>query len=111
LGVQVKEISKKMLRNLGIDYGLEVIRVYNGSPAEEAGLEKEDILLTFKDEPLYDIDELINMVQSSDLDEINETLREEIEIKSDELKEQMKELREKLKEIKSDVGKANSQFI
>ena len=59
LGVQVKEISGKMLKNLKIDHGLEVIRVYDGSPAEEAGLEKEDILLSFNGEPLYDTDELI----------------------------------------------------
>ena len=70
LGVQVKEISKKMSKNFKIDYGLEVIRVYDGSPAEEAGLEKEDILLTFNNEPLSDIDELIDMVQSSDVDEV-----------------------------------------
>jgi C-terminal processing protease CtpA/Prc len=48
--------------------------VYENSPAEEAGLEIEDILLTFDGKPVYDTDELRDLVDDVEVDqEVNLT--------------------------------------
>ena len=69
LGVHVKDISERRLNNLKLDYGLEVIKVYKDSPAEEAGLEVEDILLKINDKPLEKVSHLTDIVNDTEIDE------------------------------------------
>ena len=69
LGVQIEKISPKMLKNLGLENGVLVNRVIKGSPAEKAGLEDDDILLTFNGEKLEDPDGLVASVKSLAVDQ------------------------------------------
>lgn len=68
LGVQVKDLSEKMLKNLDIDYGVKVIKVYENSPAEGAGVAEDDILISFDGKKIHDSSDLIDLVQDSDID-------------------------------------------
>ena len=69
LGVQVNNISEQRLKNLNLDYGVEISRVYSDSPAEEAGLKKDDILLTINESPITDSNKMIDMVRAMRKDE------------------------------------------
>ena len=68
LGVQIEKISAKMLTNLGLEYGVQINKVIKDSPAEEAGLESDDILLTLDGEKLNDPDQLVKLVKSRKID-------------------------------------------
>ncbi len=69
LGVKAKNIPERRLDNLKLDYGLEVTKVYKDSPAEKAGLQEEDILLKINGKPLNDVDELIDVIRDTEIDE------------------------------------------
>jgi C-terminal processing protease CtpA/Prc len=69
LGVHVKDLSERRLNNLKLDYGLEVIKVYKDSPAAEAGLEVEDILLKINDRPLEKVSQLTDFIHETEVDE------------------------------------------
>jgi C-terminal processing protease CtpA/Prc len=69
LGVKAKNIPERRLDNLKLDYGLEVTKVYKDSPAEKAGLQEEDILLKINGKPLSDVDELIDIIRDTEIDE------------------------------------------
>ena len=72
LGVQVEDISEKMLKNLNLDHGIRVSKVIKDSPAEKAGLEKDDIILTFDGNDVVDVSDLISMVRKSEAEsEVN----------------------------------------
>ena len=67
LGVLVKDIPERRLNNLKLDYGLEVIRVYKDSPAEEAGLTVEDILLKINGTALNDVEQLSDIIEDTEV--------------------------------------------
>jgi serine protease Do len=69
LGVNAKNISERRLDNLKLDYGIEVAKVYKDSPAENAGLQEEDILLKINGNPLEDVDKMIDLVKDMEIDE------------------------------------------
>ena len=69
LGVHVKDIPERRLNNLKLEYGLEVIKVYKDSPAEEAGLQVEDILLKINDTPLEKVSNLSDIIGNMDIDD------------------------------------------
>ena len=69
LGVQIEDLSDKMLRNLDLDNGIRVKKVLEDSPAEKAGIEEDDILLSYDGKKVHDSKDLINMVQNSDIDD------------------------------------------
>ena len=68
LGVGVSDLSKKMLGNLDLKNGIRVTKVYAESPAEKAGLEKDDILISFDGEKIVNSEDLIEFVQKTDVD-------------------------------------------
>jgi C-terminal processing protease CtpA/Prc len=69
LGIQVKNIPERRMKNLNLDFGLDVTKVYQESPAEKAGLMEGDILLKINGKPLEDLDEMINMIGSMEIGE------------------------------------------
>ena len=69
LGVRIENLSEKMLKNLKIENGVRISKVLKGSPAEEAGLEDDDILVSFNGDKLYDSEDLVKRVNKSDIDD------------------------------------------
>ena len=69
LGVKVKNLTPGYLKSIDQKYGVKITQVLDESPAEEAGLQEEDILLTFREKVLDDRDELMDLVQDSDIDD------------------------------------------
>ena len=58
LGVLVAEIPFEQLDSLGLAYGVEVTRVFPGSPAEQAGLRAGDVLVELDGLPLFSVPRL-----------------------------------------------------
>ncbi len=69
LGVMVETVPLQKLDELGLDYGVEVKKVIPESPAEEAGIEKGDIILKVNDRPVYSPKRLRWIVEHSPVDE------------------------------------------
>ncbi len=69
LGVMVKDVSQKTLKNMGLENGVMITKVYNGSPADKAGLEIEDIIISFAGEKIGDSKELVESVKKSKINE------------------------------------------
>ena len=69
LGVQIEDLSDKMLRNLDLDNGVRVKKVLEDSPAEKAGIEEDDILISYDGKKVHDSQELVKVVRNSDIDD------------------------------------------
>lgn len=69
LGIQVEDLSRKMLKNLTLDHGVKIVKVFDNSPAEEAGLETDDILLSFNGEDLNSPEELVDLVRDREIED------------------------------------------
>jgi membrane-associated protease RseP (regulator of RpoE activity) len=69
LGVHVKNIPERRLTNLELDYGLEVIKVYEDSPAEKAGLKVGDILLKINGSSLEKVSDLSDLIRDKEIDD------------------------------------------
>jgi len=64
LGIEVQEITPEMAKNYGLSRtsGVIVVRVENGSPAEEAGLAAGDIIVEIDKKPVKDLETLNNLL-------------------------------------------------
>lgn len=64
LGIEVREITPEMAKNYGLSRtsGVIVVRVENGSPAEQAGLAAGDIIVEIDKKPVKDIETLNNLL-------------------------------------------------
>lgn len=69
LGVQIEDLSDKMLRNLDLDNGIRIKKVLEDSPAEKAGIEEDDILISYDGKKVRDSKDLVSMVRKSDIDD------------------------------------------
>ncbi len=58
LGVVVHGITEERQKKIDKNYGLYISRIVEGSSAEEAGLKKEDVLLSINKDKLYTPDQL-----------------------------------------------------
>src|SRR5262249_33305302 len=67
LGVQVTPLEGALRSQLGLPdtHGLLVSSVEPSTPAEKAGLKKNDVLLSIGDKPLTGTDDLVKWVQDS----------------------------------------------
>ena len=63
LGVMLADVSKKKLEGMGLKNGVKISKVYNGSPADKAGLEMNDIIITFDGEKVHSPKDLKNSVK------------------------------------------------
>jgi S1-C subfamily serine protease len=52
-----------MLINLNLENGIEISKVYKDSPAEAAGLQDEDIILSFAGKEIHNTEDLIKLVR------------------------------------------------
>ena len=68
LGVQVTSLSEKILQNMDLDHGVKIVRVIDESPAEEAGLEKDDVIITFDGREVRSPDDLQDFVHDTESD-------------------------------------------
>lgn len=71
-GLIPKQLSKEFAQDLGLSrrYGVMVDRILPGSPAGRAGLLPFDILLTIKDEPVKNVNDMLKIVASIEPEEI-----------------------------------------
>ncbi|MBI5020770.1 MAG: PDZ domain-containing protein [Ignavibacteriales bacterium] len=67
LGVQILDVNKKLKdkKNLSVERGAFVQEVVDDSPAEEAGIEKGDVILKFADEMIDDGEDLTDAVRAT----------------------------------------------
>jgi serine protease Do len=64
LGIEVQDITPEMAKNYDLSRtsGVIVVRVENGSPAEEAGMAAGDIIVEIDKKPVGDIEALNNLL-------------------------------------------------
>lgn len=74
IGVQCEKLSGVVRSQLGLESGLAVQKVYEDSPAKEAGVKKHDILLKVDDEALRSVNDLVDAVQASGTEDATLTL-------------------------------------
>ncbi len=65
LGVRVADLPDYLKSYLNISYGVLVVEVIKDSPAEKAGIKKDDIILEFDNKPVYSYDDLIDLIMQS----------------------------------------------
>ncbi|MBA4312472.1 MAG: hypothetical protein C0417_07560 [Chlorobiaceae bacterium] len=67
LGVEIQDVNKKLKekKNLSVDRGAFVQTVVENSPAEEAGIEKGDVIVKFADEAIDDSEDLTDAVRAT----------------------------------------------
>ncbi len=67
LGVYLGEVDSEVVEELGLkeEYGAHVKKVIEGSPAEEAGLEKDDVIIRWNDERVESATQLQRLVRET----------------------------------------------
>ncbi len=65
LGVRVADLPDYLKSYLNISYGVLVVEVVKDSPAEKAGIKKDDIILEFDDKPVYSYDDLLDLIMQT----------------------------------------------
>jgi Do/DeqQ family serine protease len=66
LGVEIQDVTQSIADNLGLEdlEGVLVRSVTSGGPAEKAGVEKEDIILSWNDSKVENTDQLLDYVSA-----------------------------------------------
>lgn len=65
LGVRVADLPDYLKNYLNINYGVIVVEVIKDSPADKAGIKKDDIILEFDNKPVYSYDDLIDLIMQT----------------------------------------------
>ncbi len=67
LGVQVQTVTPEMAKAYGLaePHGALVAEVHPGSPAEKAGIKREDIIIEYNDQPIKEMNELPRLVAAT----------------------------------------------
>jgi len=66
LGVSIEKLDKEGKEEYSAAHGVLVLDVVKGSPAEEAGLEEDDVILFFNSEKIRTADDLVEAVQGTE---------------------------------------------
>ena len=69
LGVEISDVSEKSLKNMGLDNGIIITKVYDKSPAAKANLEMDDIIVTFDGEKVKNLKDLRSLVKMKKVNE------------------------------------------
>lgn len=69
LGVVLRTVDQSLVfnYNLAVDKGVFIVEVVPNSPAEEAGLEPEDVIVGFDDHEIDDVNDLVQAIHSSQI--------------------------------------------
>ena len=62
LGVMLSDVSEKTLKNMGLENGVKISKVFKDSPADKAGLEIGDIIVSFDGKKVSNPNDLSNQV-------------------------------------------------
>ncbi|MDA0821506.1 MAG: Do family serine endopeptidase [Proteobacteria bacterium] len=65
LGIVVSDITRSDQEAIGVEHGVRVDRVESGKPAAEAGLQSEDIIVSFNHQPIDNVAELTDLSRSA----------------------------------------------
>jgi C-terminal processing protease CtpA/Prc len=68
LGIGIQELDSKIRTKLDIDSDIEgilITEIYDDSPAEEAGLQKHDILVSIDGEEGKDLSDFVNLIKAN----------------------------------------------
>ncbi|MGD8594504.1 MAG: PDZ domain-containing protein [Gammaproteobacteria bacterium] len=65
LGVMIKDLSFGELAAKQIDYGVEIVKIVDNSPADQSDLENGDIILEVDNKPVYSAERLHWLIQHS----------------------------------------------
>jgi serine protease Do len=70
LGVVIQPVTKELTEHLGVkdERGALVAEVFPGSPADEAGIKRYDIVIEFDGQPIKDVGELPRVVAQTPID-------------------------------------------
>ncbi len=66
LGVSVERLDKNEKKELGVTHGVRVLDVVKGSPAEKAGIQEDDVLMTFGGSKIRTEQDLIEAVRETE---------------------------------------------
>jgi len=69
IGVECHQIDEALRHQLGLEHGLVVKDVFQGTPAKEAGIEKFDILVEADDIQLAKVRDLVDAVQAAGVED------------------------------------------
>jgi len=67
LGVRVADLPDYLKSYLNLSYGVIVVEVIKDSPADKAGIKKNDIILEFDDKPVNSYDDLVDLIMQSNV--------------------------------------------
>jgi len=69
IGIRLQELDKNLAQglNLGVDSGILVVEVLPGTPADKAGLQKNDVIVEFDKNPVRDEGRFRLMVANTDV--------------------------------------------
>jgi Do/DeqQ family serine protease len=65
LGVKIQDLTPRMREAFGVDSGAYVTQVFPDTPAAEAGVKADDIIVEFDGKPVGSVDELMTAVQGT----------------------------------------------
>ena len=69
LGIRIQDLNEDLKSYFGIKEksGVIIVKVYNNSPAQKAGLKEGDLILSFNDRPINTTLELMRLASSSEV--------------------------------------------
>jgi len=70
LGVMLADVSDKKLEDLGVENGIWISKVFDGSPADKAGLKADDIVVTFDGDKIYSHKDLSGSVKMKKVNDV-----------------------------------------
>jgi len=69
LGVQIQDVSGTLAEELGIPFGVYITDVFPNSGADEAGLQKGDVIIAIDDERILNTAELTSIILTHEIDD------------------------------------------
>jgi len=64
LGIELAQLDSNMMKELGLDHGVQIISVAESSTAESAGLVANDIILQFNGIKVSNPEQLVGLVET-----------------------------------------------
>lgn len=118
IGIGVMDVSDEAARQIGLvdPHGIEISSVADGSPGEEAGLQRGDIVLTYRDERVNGYEHFARLVRETppgrtvELGLVRDSQRRTVEVEigrreaSESVRQTLDAVREHLGSVKEHLG-------